>query len=79
MKRDDKALDSELEKLEETTRHGASYTGTDYRIIRPAVLLGLAVRKLDNTSTRLALANIILAAVLAIIGVVQICLMVRGH
>lgn len=47
--------------------------------MRPSVLLGIAIRKLDRTSARLALANVALAVVLAIIGMIQVWLMLHGH
>jgi hypothetical protein len=47
--------------------------------IRAAALLGKAIKKLDRTSTLLAIGNIVVGLGLAVIGIVQICLMLRGH
>lgn len=47
--------------------------------VRATSNLGLAVIRLDRTSARLAKANIVIAIVLAVIGVVQVVLMVKGH
>ena len=41
--------------------------------------LGKAVLRLDRTSTRLAIVNIVLTAVILIVGLIQIVLMLRGH
>lgn len=41
--------------------------------------LGKAVLRLDRTSSRLAIVNIILTAVILVVGLIQIVLMIRGH
>ena len=51
----------------------------DMRVNRVLALLGKAVVRLDRTSGRLAMVNIALTITLAVIGVIQIVLMVKGH
>lgn len=82
---DNKALDDELEQLLQQTERGVTLSGTDWRLMRPSVLLGVAVRRLDETSTKLPTANVRLAAaytgltvVLVVLGIIQICV-TRGH
>jgi hypothetical protein len=41
--------------------------------------LGKAVLKLERASSRLAIVNIVLTAVILVVGLVQIVLMLRGH
>ena len=50
----------------------------DFELRRAVASLGLSVLKLDASSTRLAVVNIVLTIVLVIIGGIQICLMIRG-
>ena len=48
-------------------------------LVKVSANLGLAVIRLDKTSARLAKANIVLGIDLALIGVIQVVLVVRGH
>ena len=48
-------------------------------LLRGVARLGLSVIRLDKTSARLAKANIVLGIALALIGVIQVVLVVRGH
>ena len=75
---EDKDLDDSLEDLVKLVKASneksvamAAQWGT--------ALLGIAVRKLDQTSKRLAWVNIALTVALAIIGIVQVCLMLHGR
>jgi hypothetical protein len=43
------------------------------------VLLGRAVLRLDNSTSRLAWVNIALTIVVVLIGILQVFLMVKGH
>jgi len=52
---------------------------SDTALVKGMALLGLAVIRLDKTSSRLAKINIVLAVALLLGGVAQIILMVRGH
>jgi len=75
----DKQLNEEFKKLEAQIRKGTQFGGGDSRAILGVALLGQAIVNLDRTSTRLAVVNVILAVILAAIGVMQICLMLHGH
>jgi len=72
-------LESQFSELEKEVKGGSKSTGgTDTRAILGTLYLGMAVVKLDRTSSRLSLVNIFLGVALLIAAVVQICLMVRG-
>jgi len=58
---------------------GAQANFGDARVTSAIGYLGKAVLKLDRTSSRLAVVNIVLTAVILAVGVVQIYLMLRGH
>lgn len=48
----------------------------------PARVTGILARSvllLDKSSGRLAIVNIVLTVVILLVGIVQVCLMVRGH
>jgi hypothetical protein len=73
-------LGKRFKELETSIRQSVQFAGgTDSRGMLGIALLGQAIVKLDRTSTRLAVANVVLAVILAAIGGVQIFLMVRGH
>ena len=72
-------LESDFSKLEKEMRAGTSVTGgTDTRAILGILFLGMAIVKLDRTSSRLSWVNIFLGAALLIAATIQICLMVQG-
>lgn len=58
---------------------GQSNYGPDARVAPALGILVEAVVRLDKTSRRLAIVNIVLTGVILLAGVVQIILMVRGH
>lgn len=75
---------AEMEKafigFTEKTTPQSTAVGVGFEAVTHAIgVLGLSILSLDRTGARLAVINIVLAALLAIIGGVQICLMLRGH
>ena len=72
-------LEEALRKLQQ--RGPDLYKGgwTDMNVRPSILLLTEAVLRLDKTSTRLARVNIALTIALAVIGILQIYLMARGH
>jgi hypothetical protein len=78
------AKDDTDEKLDELLRSGPSViagpgTAELQKMLQANVILIKSIRRLDETSSRLSVVNIVLNVVLGIIGVVQIVLMLRGH
>ena len=71
-------LDREFDRLTATTGASQSNFG-DVGMTKAIAFLGKAVLRLDRTSTRLAIVNIVLTAVILIVGLIQIVLMLRGH
>lgn len=53
--------------------------GPDARVAPALGILVEAVVRLDKTSRRLAIVNIVLTGVILLVGIVQIILMFRGH
>jgi hypothetical protein len=71
-------LNREFDRL--TANTGASQASWgDARTTSAIGYLGKAVLRLDKTSSRLATVNIVLTAVILIVGLIQIVLMLRGH
>jgi hypothetical protein len=58
---------------------GQNNFSPDYRVAPAVGILTEAVIRLDKTSRRLSIVNIVLTVVLGVIGGIQIWLMVRGH
>jgi len=58
--------------------HTGGGTVIDTNVSRALALLGKAVVRLDTTSSRLAVVNIVLTAVILLVGVVQIVLRLRA-
>jgi hypothetical protein len=58
--------------------HTGGGTVIDTNVSRALALLGKGVVRLDGTSSRLAVVNIVLTAVILLVGVVQIVLMLRA-
>jgi hypothetical protein len=58
--------------------HTGGETILDTNVTRTLSLLGKAVLRLDEASNRLASVNIVLTAVILLVGVAQIVLMVRA-
>jgi len=77
MARDEK-LEREFDQLAATIGGSQANFG-DARTTSAIGYLGKAVLRLDRTSGRLALVNIVLTAVILIVGLIQIVLMLRGH
>jgi predicted membrane channel-forming protein YqfA (hemolysin III family) len=75
---EDKELDNALENVVKLVKQSNEKSGA-MAVPWGTALLGIAVRKLDQTSKRLAWVNIGLTVALAIIGMVQVCLMLHGH
>jgi hypothetical protein len=72
-------LEGDFSQLEKDVRAGTASTGgTDTRAILGILLLGIAIVKLDRTSSRLSLVNIFLGVALLIAAAIQICLMVHA-
>ena len=78
----EKELDQEFDRLTATTGASLSNYG-DVATVKAIGYLGKAVLRLDRTSSRLAIVNIVLTAVILIVGLIvgsiQIALMARGH
>jgi hypothetical protein len=73
-------LNSDFLELEKQVRSGVqTYGGSDTREILGIALLGQAITKLDHTSTFLSWVNISVGIVVALIGTLQIYLMIKGH
>jgi hypothetical protein len=71
-------LDQQLEKLE--AQGARLMKGLDDANVRSAViLLAKAVLRLDTTSSRLAKVNIWLTVVIALLGVLQLAVMLFHH
>ena len=71
------ALERKFEHF--TVTVGGAYGNVDAHITSAIGYLGKAVLMLDRTSSRLAIVNIVLTAVILMVGLIQICLMLRGH
>ncbi len=71
-------LDREFDRFTVGEGGGQSNYG-DARTTKAIGFLGKAVVRLDRTSSRLAIVNIVLTTVILIVGVIQIVLMIRGH
>lgn len=72
-------IDKELEALLERAQIQISTPWEQSNLLRGVILLTKSVRALDETSSRLAKIYIGLTVVLAIIGIVQIVLILRGY
>ena len=78
MKKDD--LEREFLDLEKQIRSSVQQVGgSDSRLMLGTVLLGLAIAKLDRTSTFLSWVNISIGVIVALIGGFQIFLMLKSH
>lgn len=51
----------------------------DLELRKIVALLGISIVRRDATSSRLSKVNIALTVVILLVGIVQICLMVKGH
>lgn len=81
-KKDRAALLKELEEITKPPGGVQTNAATDVslrRMIAATAVLVKSVLFLDESSSRLAIVNIILAFVLVFIGIMQIVLMFRGH
>ena len=73
-------MQKEFEEFTKKTTPQFTAVGVGFEAITRAIgVLGLSILSLDRTSSRLARIYIWLTAVLAVIGIVQIILMLRGH
>jgi hypothetical protein len=70
-------LEQEFDRL--TATGGAQNNWGDAGTVKAVGYLGKAVLRLDKTSSRLAIVNIVLTAVILVVGLTQIALMLRGH
>jgi hypothetical protein len=73
-------IDSKLDELLKGGSHVVG-PGTEElkRVLEATVILIRSIRRLDTTSSRLAVGNIVVGVLLAILAGIQICLMLRGH